>query len=68
MWRIVRFEDDVSTSVCGFSVNFGGQYRPFPDDQNTQKKKHTDFISIVNWAEGLKLLRRLKKFCNHSGP
>jgi hypothetical protein len=28
----------------------------------------SDFIFIVSWMEDLELLRRLKKFCNHSGP
>jgi hypothetical protein len=39
MRHIAQFEVDVSASVSEFSVNFGGQCHPFPDDQNIQKKK-----------------------------
>jgi hypothetical protein len=65
---MVRFEAEISASVGEFPVDFGGQSHLFPDDQNIQKGNCTDSISIVNWMEGLKLLRWLKKFCNHSGP
>jgi hypothetical protein len=32
MWQMVRTEDEISASVDEFSVNFGGQCHPFPDD------------------------------------
>jgi hypothetical protein len=35
MWQVVRFDTEISTSVGEFSVNFGGQRHPFPDDQST---------------------------------
>jgi hypothetical protein len=59
MWWMVRFEAEISASVGGFSINFHDLCHPFPDDQNIQKRNHTacDVISIVNWMEGLKLLR-----------
>jgi hypothetical protein len=37
MRRIVRFEAEVSASVGGFSVNYGGQCLSYPDDQNIQE-------------------------------
>jgi hypothetical protein len=69
MWRIVRSEVEISASVGVFSINLSGQCRPFPDDQNIQKGiALSDSISIVNWMEGLKLLRWLRKFCNCFEP
>jgi hypothetical protein len=48
---------------------FGRQFRPSPDDHNVQKRNAlSDSISIVNWMEGLKLLKWLRMFCNRSGP
>jgi hypothetical protein len=65
---MVRIEDEISACVDGLPVNFRGQC-PFPDDENIQKRTAlSDSISIVNWMEGLKLLRWLRKFCNCSGP
>jgi hypothetical protein len=32
--RTVRVEAEISACVGGFSVDFGGQYHLFPDDQN----------------------------------
>jgi hypothetical protein len=32
MRRVVRIEIEISASVGGVSLNFGGQCRPFPDD------------------------------------
>jgi hypothetical protein len=32
MWWMVRFEVEMSDSVGGFSVNFSGQCRLFPDN------------------------------------
>jgi hypothetical protein len=67
--QMVRFEVEIPVSVGAFAVHFGGQCHLFPDDQNTQKWIDlSDSISIVNWMEGLKLLRWLRKFFNHSGP
>jgi C1A family cysteine protease len=56
---MVRFEVEISASVGGFSVNFGGQCHAFLDDHDFQKRNHA--VSIVNWREGLKLLRWLRK-------
>jgi hypothetical protein len=42
MWRMVRFEVEVSASVGGFSVDFGGQCRLFSDDRKIQKRNRTD--------------------------
>jgi hypothetical protein len=41
MQRMVRVEVEVSASVGGFPVDFGGQCRLFPDDQNIQKRNRT---------------------------
>jgi hypothetical protein len=38
MRRMLRFEVEISTNVCGFSLYFGGQCRLFPDDQNIHKR------------------------------
>jgi hypothetical protein len=35
------FEIEISASVDGFSVTFGGQCHPVPDDQNIQKRNRT---------------------------
>jgi hypothetical protein len=37
MRRMVRFEIEISANVGGFSVNFGGECRPCPDNQNIKK-------------------------------
>jgi hypothetical protein len=37
MWQMVGFEAELSAGVDGFSINFGGQWHPFPDDQHIQK-------------------------------
>jgi hypothetical protein len=56
-------------SMGEFPVDFGGQCRLFPDDQNIKKAiALSDSIAIVNWKEGLKLLRRLEEFCDRYGP
>jgi hypothetical protein len=34
MQRIVRIELEISANAGGFSLDFGDQYRLFPDDQN----------------------------------
>jgi hypothetical protein len=36
MWRMVRTEVEILVSVVWFSVDFGGQCRLLPDDQNIQ--------------------------------
>jgi hypothetical protein len=54
---MVRFEAEISASVGGFPIYFGGQCCLFPDDQNIQKRNNTYSISIVNLMEGLELLR-----------
>jgi hypothetical protein len=61
MWQVVRFEVEILANVGGCRVDFCGQ--------NIQKGiTLSDLISIVNWMEGLTLLKWLRKFCNHSGP
>jgi hypothetical protein len=35
-WMVI-FEVEISAGVGGFTVNFGGQWHSFPDDQNIQK-------------------------------
>jgi hypothetical protein len=58
MQQMVGFEVEILVSVGGFPVYFGGQCLLFPDDQNIQKGiALSESISIVNWMEGLKLLR-----------
>jgi hypothetical protein len=37
---VVRIEIQTSASVGGLSVDFGGQYRLFSDDQNIQEMNH----------------------------
>jgi hypothetical protein len=55
---MVRTEIFILASAGRFSVDFDGQCHFFPDDQNMQEGiTLSDFISIVNWMEGLKLLR-----------
>jgi hypothetical protein len=39
--RMVRVEVEMSVSVGGFPVDFGGQCRLFPDDQNIQEGNRT---------------------------
>jgi hypothetical protein len=69
MRRMVRFDVYISVSVCEFSVNFGGQCRPLPDDQNIQNRTRTVWLYFIKkWIEGLKLLRWRRKFCNSSAP
>jgi hypothetical protein len=41
MQWMVRVEVEVSASVGGFPVDFGGQCRPFPDDQSIKKGNRT---------------------------
>jgi hypothetical protein len=64
MWRMVRLEAEIFASVGGVPVDSVGQCRLFPDDQNIQKGNRTVWL----YFHGLKLLRWLRKFCNHSGP
>jgi hypothetical protein len=67
--RMVGVEVEISVSVGGSPADFVGQCRLFPDDQNIQKRNHSDSVSIVNWMEeGLELLRCMRKFWNRSGP
>jgi hypothetical protein len=64
---MVRIQDEISASVGGFSVDLSGQYRICLDGQNIQDTL-PGFVSVLNWMEGLKLLRWLRKFCNRFGP
>jgi hypothetical protein len=48
MRRMVTFDVEISASVCAFLVNFGGQCRPFPDDQAIQKKNDTVRLCFRN--------------------
>jgi hypothetical protein len=41
MWQILRFEVKISTSVGRFPIDFGGQYRLFPNDQSIKKGNRT---------------------------
>jgi hypothetical protein len=66
MRRMVRFQVEISAIVGGFTVDSGGQCLLFPDDQNI--KVISLSISVVNWMEGPKLLRWLRKSCNLDGP
>jgi hypothetical protein len=55
MWWMVRIEAEISASVCGLSVDFGGCYCLIPDVQIIQKRNQlSDVISIVNWRKALK--------------
>jgi hypothetical protein len=38
---MVRFEVEISASVGGFPVDFGGHCHFLPDDENIQKRNHT---------------------------
>jgi hypothetical protein len=40
MRRMLGVEVEISASVGGFPVNFGGQCHPFSDGQNNQKTNH----------------------------
>jgi hypothetical protein len=44
MRRIVKFDVEISVSIGGFSLNFDGQYRPFPDDPDRLQT----FLSHLN--------------------
>jgi hypothetical protein len=48
MRRMVRVEVKVSASVDGFSVNFHGQCRLFPDDKNIQKRQ-SHCLALFPW-------------------
>jgi hypothetical protein len=63
---MVRVEVDVSASAGGFSVDFGD---PFLMTRTSRTAiALSDSISMVNWMDGLKLLRWLRKSCTHDGP
>jgi hypothetical protein len=48
MWRMVSYEVEVSASVGGFPVDFGGQCHLYPDDQNIQKvNRRSSFGNVV---------------------
>jgi hypothetical protein len=49
---MVRFEVDISANVDAFSVNFGGQCCPFPDDQNIQKRNCTVSLYFHSELDG----------------
>jgi hypothetical protein len=60
--QMVKSEVEISASVGGFPVDFGGQCHLLPVDQNIRKGiTLSDSISIMNCMEGLKLLRLLRK-------
>jgi hypothetical protein len=52
MWRMVRIDVEISASVDGFSVDFGGQCRLFPDDQNVQKRNRTVWLYFHSELDG----------------
>jgi hypothetical protein len=41
MWPMVRIEVEISASVCGLSVDYGGQCHLIRDEQNVQERKLT---------------------------
>jgi hypothetical protein len=53
---MVRIEVEISVSVSGFSVDFGGQCHLLPDDENKKVITLFDSISTVICMAGLKLL------------
>jgi hypothetical protein len=56
--RMVRVKVQLSISVRGFFADCGGRCRLFPDEQTSRKTiALSDSISVVNWMDGLKLLR-----------
>jgi hypothetical protein len=65
---MVRVQVEVSASVGGFPVDFGGQGRLFPDNQNIKKGDRTVYVAVVKWMDSIKLLLWLRKSCNRSGP
>jgi hypothetical protein len=66
---MVRVEAEISASVGGFPVDFGGQCRLFLMTRIYRKGLAlSGSISIVKWIENLKILRWLRKSCNRSGP
>jgi hypothetical protein len=69
MWWVVRIEINISASVGGFPINLRGQSRPFFITRTSRKEiVPSDSISIVNWMDGLRLLRWVRKFCIPSAP
>jgi hypothetical protein len=44
MWQMVRTEVEITASMGGFSVDFGGHCRLLPDGQTTQERNHTDYL------------------------
>jgi hypothetical protein len=53
MRRMFRSDVEISTSVGGSPLDFDGQCRPFPGDQNIQKRmKLSDSIYVVKWIDG----------------
>jgi hypothetical protein len=52
MQRMVRFEVEISAGVSGFLVDFGGQCRLSPDDQNIQKGNRTIWLYLHSEREG----------------
>jgi hypothetical protein len=65
---VFGFEVEVAACMSGLPVDLGGHCLPILDNQYIQKgNAPSDSISIVNWMEGLRLLRWLRKVCNRSG-
>jgi hypothetical protein len=51
---MVRVEAEVPASASGFPLDSGGQYRPLLMTRISRKGiALSDFISIVNWMDGL---------------
>jgi hypothetical protein len=70
MRQTVRVEVvEISASVAGFPINFGGQCRLFLTTRTTRKSVAlSESISMVKRIDGLKLLRWLRKSCRRSAP
>jgi hypothetical protein len=59
---MVTVEVEISADVGLFSVDFGGQCRLFLITGISREGiVLTDNVSVVNWMEGFKLLRWLRK-------
>jgi hypothetical protein len=49
MWRMVRIVTEETANIVVFYIDFGGQCRLFPDDQNTKKViALPDSVSLAN--------------------
>jgi hypothetical protein len=69
MQRMVRFEFDISASVGGFPVDLVANVNSSLMTRISRKAIALPVsVSMVNWMDGLELLRWMRKSCNCSGP